>query len=217
MQFKISNYSWHFIHHLKKTTKSIETIILFLSTAFLHFEYDYSRGSHFANYFRIIKSLQSICTTTSTLFIKKGVQKLAAFNASTSSSSGACPSVWAASTSRQTLNSLQNHQSNDTSFDNNFYGTSVAITSIHMLIWHKYWLFIPFKYFNPMDMEIRMKNSVTYSTTQLTFRNENWNGDFPKAYPGIALSQITLKVTNIRVYKISLYIAPVMRHSYCHI
>lgn len=97
MQFKISNYSWHFIHHLKKTTKSIETIILFLSTAFLHFEYDYSRGSHFANYFRIIKSLQSICTTTSTLFIKKGVQKLAAFNASTSSSSGACPSVWAAS------------------------------------------------------------------------------------------------------------------------
>lgn len=40
---------------------------------------------------------------------------------------------------------------------------------------------------------------------------------FPKAYPGIALSQITLKVTNIRVYKISLYIAPVMRHSYCHI
>lgn len=134
MQFKISNYSWHFIHHLKKTTKSIETIILFLSTAFLHFEYDYSRGSHFANYFRIIKSLQSICTTTSTLFIKKGVQKLAAFNASTSSSSGACPSVWAASTSRQTLNSLQNHQSNDTSFDNNFYGTSVAITSIHMLI-----------------------------------------------------------------------------------
>lgn len=120
-------------------------------------------------------------------------------------------------TSRQTLNSLQNHQSNDTSFDNNFYGTSVAITSIHMLIWHKYWLFIPFKYFNPMDMEIRMKNTVTYSTTQLTFRNENWNGDFPKAYPGIALSQITLKVTNIRVYKISLYIAPVMRHSYCHI
>lgn len=216
MQFKISNYSWHFIRHLKKTTKSIETIILFLSTAFLHFEYDYSRGSHFANYFRIIKSLQSICTTTSTLFIKKGVQKLAAFNASTSSSSGACPSVCAA-TSRQTLNSLQNHQSNDTSFDNNFYGTSVAITSIHMLIWHKYWLFIPFKYFNPMDMEIRMKNSVTYSTTQLTFRNENWNGDFPKAYPGIALSQITLKVTNIRVYKISLYIAPVMRHSYCHI
>lgn len=97
MQFKISNYSWHFIHHLKKTTKSIETIILFLSTAFLHFEYDYSRGSHFANYFRIIKSLQSICTTTSTVFIKKGVQKLAAFNASTSSSSGACPSVWAAS------------------------------------------------------------------------------------------------------------------------
>lgn len=56
-----------------------------------------SRGSHFANYFRIIKSLQSICTTTSKLFIKKGVQKLAAFNASTSSSSGACPSVWAAS------------------------------------------------------------------------------------------------------------------------
>lgn len=216
MQFKISNYSWHFIRHLKKTTKSIETIILFLSTAFLHFEYDYSRGSHFANYFRIIKSLQSICTTTSTLFIKKGVQKLAAFNASTSSSSGACPSVWAAS-DQQTLNSLQNHQSNDTSFDNNFYGTSVAITSIHMLIWHKYWLFIPFKYFNPMDMEIRMKNSVTYSTTQLTFRNENWNGDFPKAYPGIALSQITLKVTNIRVYKITLYIAPVMRHSYCHI
>lgn len=97
MQFKISNYSWYFIHHLKKTTKSIETIILFLSTAFLHFEYDYSRGGHFANYFRIIKSLQSICTTTSTLFIKKGVQKLAAFNASTSSSSGACPSVWAAS------------------------------------------------------------------------------------------------------------------------
>lgn len=97
MQFKISNYSWHFIHLLKKTTKSIETIILFLSTAFLHFEYDYSRGSHFANYFRIIKSLQSICTTTSTLFISKGVQKLAAFNASTSSSSGACPSVWAAS------------------------------------------------------------------------------------------------------------------------
>lgn len=92
-----------------------------------------SRGSHFANYFRIIKSLQSICTTTSTLFIKKGVQKLAAFNASTSSSSGACPSVWAAS-DQQTLNSLQNHQSNDTSFDNNFYGTSVAITSIHMLI-----------------------------------------------------------------------------------
>lgn len=217
MQFKISNYSWHFIRHLKKTTKSIETIILFLSTAFLHFEYDYSRGSHFANYFRIIKSLQSICTTTSTLFIKKGVQKLAAFNASTSSSSGACPSVWAASDQQTTLNSLQNHQSNDTSFDNNFYGTSVAITSIHMLIWHKYWLFIPFKYFNPMDMEIRMKNSVTYSTTQLTFRNENWNGDFPKAYPGIALSQITLKVTNIRVYKISLYIAPVMRHSYCHI
>lgn len=217
MQFKISNYSWHFIHHLKKTTKSIETIILFLSTAFLHFEYDYSRGSHFANYFRIIKSLQSICTTTSTLFIKKGVQKLAAFNASTSSSSGACPSVWAASDQQTNTNSLQNHQSNDTSFDNNFYGTSVAITSIHMLIWHKYWLFIPFKYFNPMDMEIRMKNSVTYSTTQLTFRNENWNGDFPKAYPGIALSQITLKVTNIRVYKISLYIAPVMRHSYCHI
>lgn len=97
MQFKISNYSWHFIRHLKKTTKSIETIILFLSTAFLHFEYDYSRGSHFANYFRIIKSLQSICTTTSTLFISKGVQTLAAFNASTSSSSGACPSVWAAS------------------------------------------------------------------------------------------------------------------------
>lgn len=59
-----------------------------------------SRGSHFANYFRIINSLQSICTTTSTLFIKKGVQKLAAFNASTSSSSGACPSVWAASDQR---------------------------------------------------------------------------------------------------------------------
>lgn len=216
MQFKISNYSWHFIHHLKKTTKSIETIILFLSTAFLHFEYDYSRGSHFANYFRIIKSLQSICTTTSTLFIKKGVQKLAAFNASTSSSSGACPSVWAAS-DQQTNTEQSAKPPIKWHLLRQQFLREVPITSIHMLIWHKYWLFIPFKYFNPMDMEIRMKNSVTYSTTQLTFRNENWNGDFPKAYPGIALSQITLKVTNIRVYKISLYIAPVMRHSYCHI
>lgn len=38
---------------------------------------------------------------------------------------------------------------------------------------------------------------------------------FPEAYPGIALSQITLKLSNIRGYKIGLYIAPVMRHSYC--
>lgn len=130
MQFKISNYSWHFIRHLKKTTKSIETIILFLSTAFLHFEYDYSRGSHFANYFRIIKSLQSICTTTSTLAFKSWLHLMhpPVHRVVRVRPSGLRP------TSRQTLNSLQNHQSNDTSFDNNFYGTSVAITSIHMLI-----------------------------------------------------------------------------------